>query len=154
MSAATLSDIGAAQLPSVMAIMAESFDPAFGEAWSEAQCGGILVMPGVWMTLASLDGSAAGFTIARVIADEAELLLLGVRTGARRRGVGGALLRHFCDAARIRGARRAHLEMRNGNAAAAMYSAAGFEQVGRRPNYYRGSDGQIFDAVTFSRIVA
>lgn len=154
MSGVALSDVGAAQLPSVMAIMAESFDPAFGEAWSEAQCGGILIMPGVWMTLGSLDGSAAGFTIARVVADEAELLLLGVRAGARRRGVGGALLGHFCDAARARGARRVHLEMRHGNAAAAMYSAAGFEQVGRRRNYYRGSDGQSFDAVTLSRIIA
>ena len=154
MSAVTLSDAGAAQLPSVMAIMAESFDPAFGEAWSEAQCRGILIMPGVWMTLGTLDGSAAGFTIARAIADEAELLLLGVRAGAQRRGVGTALLQHFCDAARTRGARRAHLEMRNGNSAAPMYSAAGFEQIGRRPNYYRGLDGQSFDALTLSRIVA
>lgn len=154
MSAVTLSDAGAAQLPSVMAIMAESFDPAFGEAWSEAQCRGILIMPGVWMTLAKLDGAAVGFSIARAIVDEAELLLLGVRAGARRRGVGAALLRHFCASARARGAHRAHLEMRTGNVAMAMYSAAGFQQIGRRPNYYRGSDGQSFDALTLSRIVA
>lgn len=148
-----LNEARAPQLADVMAIMAESFDPAFGEAWTHAQVGGILILPGVWMTLADLDGVPAGFSVARVVADEAELLLLAVRGDRRRRGVGGALLFAFCEAAQARGARHVHLEMRRGNAAEAMYIRAGFEQVGCRPNYYRGPDGQRFDALTLSRSV-
>jgi len=151
MSEVTLADAGAAQLGDVMAIMAEAFDPAFGEAWTEPQCRGILILPGMWMTIGRRDGKAVGFSIARIVVDEAELLLLGVRRDARRRGVGRALLAAFCDEAEARGARRVHLEMRDGNAATAMYTAAGFKQVGRRPNYYRGTPSQSFDALTLSR---
>lgn len=154
MNALRLVDARAQHLPAVMAVMADTFDPEFGEAWTQAQCAGILPMPGVWMTLAERDGVPVGFSIARVVVDEAELLLLGVRRSARGRGVGGALLSAFCDAAQTRGARRVHLEMRRGNGAAAMYGAAGFEQVGRRPNYYRGLDGQCYDALTLSRAIA
>jgi ribosomal-protein-alanine N-acetyltransferase len=31
-----------------------------------------------------------------------------------------------------------------------MYRAAGFTPVGRRRNYYRGSDGLRFDALTYA----
>lgn len=133
-----------------MAVMSSAFDPLFGEAWSEAQCSGILIMPGVWMTLATRNDEPAGFTIARIIGDEAELLLLAVRGDMRRQGVGSGLLDRFCKIAAARGARRLHLEMRDGNGASAMYSARGFEQVGRRLNYYRGTGIESFDALTLS----
>lgn len=146
----TLVECRGERLDEVMTIMSDAFDPAFGEAWTQSQCSGILIMPGVWMTLATQDGISAGFSIARITADEAELLLLGVRRAARRRGVGGALLGRFRAAARARGARRVFLEMRSGNDAGWMYSAAGFEQVGRRRDYYRGTCGETFDALTLS----
>ena len=154
MTGVTLIRAGAADLPQVMAVMNDAFDPAFGEAWTEAQCGGILLMPGVWMTLAARNGAPAGFSVARVVADEAELLLVAVRRDARRRGVGSALLRDVCEAARQRGARRVFLEMRRGNEARGMYEAAGFAPVGHRPNYYRGSTGVTFDALTLSHDVS
>lgn len=149
-----LADCDASRLDDVMRIMADTFDPAFGEAWTLAQCSGILLVPGVWMTLACApDGAPAGFSIARVVLDEAELLLLGVRPTHRRRGVGGQLLRHFRDTAAWRGATRLHLEMRDGNDAIALYEAAGFQQVGRRPNYYRGAASETSDALTLSCFV-
>jgi len=147
----TLGDARAAHIGDVMVIMTEAFDPEFGEAWTEPQCSGILILPGVWITIARCAGAPAGVSIARIVVDEAELLLLGVRRDARRQGVGRALLDAFCRQARQRGARRVHLEMRDGNAAEQMYHMAGFEQVGRRPNYYRGSASQSFDALTLSR---
>ena len=151
MTGIVLEDARAAQLGDVMTIMTEAFDPEFGEAWTEPQCSGILILPGVWITIARCDGKPAGFSIARIVVDEAELLLLGVRRDARRQGVGRALLDAFCREAGQRGASRVHLEMRDGNAAAGMYGMAGFEQVGRRPDYYRGSASQSFDALTLSR---
>lgn len=137
-------------LPEVMTTMAEAFDPAFGEAWTEAQCSGILGMAGVWLTLARSAAAPAGFALSRIIFDEAELLLLAVRPGCRRQGIGEALLRHtLADAAR-RGARRLHLEMREGNPAIALYNRAGFIKSGRRPGYYFGKSGRLFDALTLS----
>lgn len=145
-----IAEAGASRLSDVMAVMADAFDPGFGEAWTEPQCRGILIMPGVWMAIAVDAAGPQGFSIARVVADEAELLLLGVRAASRRRGLGSALLTTFRESARTRGARRLHLEMREGNAAIAMYNAAGFQQVGRRRDYYRGPAAVCFDALTLA----
>jgi len=138
------------RLDDVMSVMRDAFVPDFGEAWTQAQCSGILIMPGVWMTLAMRDGTPSGFSIARIVADEAELLLIGVVPDCRRMGIGGALVQRFLHVAATRGARRVFLEMRDGNDAGAMYRSHGFEQVGRRANYYRGTSGQSFDALTLS----
>ena len=45
-------EVGPARLADIMAVMADAFDPAWGEAWTQAQCGGVLGMPGVWAALA------------------------------------------------------------------------------------------------------
>jgi len=109
-------------------------------------------MAGVSLTLArdSETGSASGFSLIRTVADESELLLIAVSPERRRQGVGRGLLNHFLDHARSEGITRAHLEVRDGNPAIQMYRHAGFEPIGRRRNYYRGDDGQQFDALTFA----
>ena len=140
----------AADMDPIMTVMAEAFDPAFGEAWNASQCLGILGLPGVWMLLARSGGEPAGFALARVIIDEAELLLLGVRPAWRRTGVASALLRQVRGEAGSRGATRLHLEVRDGNPALALYRARGFADVGRRRDYYRGNDGSAFDAISLS----
>jgi ribosomal-protein-alanine N-acetyltransferase len=141
---------GVADLDEVMATMHAAFDPRFGEAWSRGQCAGILSMPGVWLLLGRSNGVGAGFALARVILDEAELLLLAVRPELRRGGIGTALLHGVAQEARVRGAFRLHLEMRENNQAGALYRGAGFCEVGRRPRYYRGGDGRSFDAITLA----
>lgn len=142
---------GVGDLAVVEAIMTEAFDPRFGEAWTRGQCLGILAMPGVWLTIADLDGKPAGFALSRGIADEAELLLLATRPAARRRGVAAALLRATIAQARTNGANRLHLEVREGNEAVKLYVAAGFAKVGERRNYYRGVSGQTYHALTYHR---
>jgi ribosomal-protein-alanine N-acetyltransferase len=139
-----------ADLDEVMGTMEAAFEPRFGEAWTRGQCSGILGMSGVWLVLARNGEAAAGFALARAMADEAELLLLAVRPEQRRAGIGGALLGAVAKEARVRGARRLHLEMRSGNPAGGLYAAAGFREVGRRRHYYRGQDGQSFDAITLA----
>ena len=42
-----LQDAGWAELDQVMEVMNAAFDPRFGEAWTRAQCAGILPMRGV-----------------------------------------------------------------------------------------------------------
>lgn len=139
-------------LAAVMTIMNAAFEPRFGEAWTRSQCAGILPMSGVSLTLARENGQQqpVGFTLSRTIAGEAELLLLAVAPGQQRRGIGRLLLEQFVDRARTAGARRVHLEVRDGNPAIEMYRLAGFKPAGRRPNYYRGNEGHQFDALTYA----
>lgn len=135
-------------LDAVMSIMKSAFSPCFGEAWTRSQCAGILPMSGVFLTIADSENGPAGFSLVRAVADEAELLLLAVASAEQRRGIGRALLDHFIDDARRRGARKLHLEVRDGNSAMGLYRAAGFLPAGRRRNYYHGPEGETFDAVT------
>jgi ribosomal-protein-alanine N-acetyltransferase len=140
-------------LDAVMEVMESAFGTRFGEAWTRSQCAGILPMAGVSLMLARLGGAAgdaAGFSLVRSVADEAELLLLAVAPAHRRRGIGRRLLEDFIERARGNGLARVHLEVRDGNPAIEMYRAAGFSPIGRRRNYYHARDGQQFDALTFS----
>jgi ribosomal-protein-alanine N-acetyltransferase len=144
---------GHADLPEVMAVMGDSFDGRFGEAWTRAQCAGLLPLPGVWLTLARTAEQVLGFALARLVADEAELLLLAVKTADQRRGVGRILLEHFEDTAKARGATHLHLEVREGNHALSLYEQAGFGLVGRRRDYYCGQSGDRYDALTLAKSV-
>lgn len=136
----------------VMSVMDAAFGKSFGEAWTRSQLAGILPMGGVNLMLArehESDG-AVGFSLFRTVADESELLLLAVDPMHHRRGVGQRLLEAFLEQARNDGVTRVHLEVRDGNPAAAMYRNVGFSPVGRRRNYYHGADGKRFDAITLA----
>ncbi|WP_022687917.1 ribosomal protein S18-alanine N-acetyltransferase [Sphingomonas phyllosphaerae] len=135
-------------------IMTAAFDPRFGEAWTRSQCIGILAMPGVWLTLARIEGAVVGFALVRAIMDEAELLLIAVDPAVRRTGVGAALLRGMIAECEGRGVARLHLEVRANNPAISLYTAHGFRHAGVRRGYYRGRDGVSFDAHTYVRDLA
>lgn len=153
LSGLVIAEAGAEAIDPVMEVMNEAFDPAFGEAWNKAQCLGILGLPGVWLTLASIDGRASGFTLTRVIMDDAELLLIAVSPRLHGRGLGTSLIENTVSTAILRGATRMHLEVREGNSAIELYRRSGFLPIGRRSTYYRGKFGQCFDALTFSRSI-
>jgi ribosomal-protein-alanine N-acetyltransferase len=142
---------GAADLDAVMRVMERSFDPAYGEAWTGPQCAGLLPMSGVWLSLAREADSVIGFALARIVGDEAELLLLAVDRSSQRKGVGQLLLDRFAAVARSKGAEQLHLEVREGNHAVSLYRRNGYREVGRRRNYYSGRDGQLFDALTLAK---
>lgn len=144
---------GVADLGDVMLVMDDAFEPAFGEAWTRSQCLGILDLPRVWLTVARHDDVAAGFALSRVVADEAELLLLAVRPLFRRRGIGGKLIERTLAVAIGSGARRLHLEVRDGNDALGLYVRNGFAEVGRRRGYYRGTAGRSFDALSLAFVL-
>jgi ribosomal-protein-alanine N-acetyltransferase len=145
---------GLSDLEAVMEVMNDSFEPCYGEAWTAPQCAGLLPMPGVWLTLARQGEDVVGFALGRIVAREAELLLLAVKAKAQGRGIGKQLLEIFINASTERGAERLHLEVREGNHAVNLYERCGFTQVGRRRNYYSGRDSQIYDALTLARFVS
>jgi len=140
-------------LDAMMSVMDSSFDPMFGEAWTASQCAGLLPMPGVWLRLATERDHVAGFALARVVGNEAELLLLAVTIEWQGRGIGRLLVQDFADTAAARGADKLFLEVRDGNPAVRLYKGFGFREIGRRPKYYTGRDGQVYDALTLQKSV-
>lgn len=151
--AITFADGSASDLEAVVAVMEDAFDARYGEAWTASQCAGLLPLGGVWLRLARSGGEVAGFALARATAGEAELLLLAVRREAQRNGIGRALLDDFEDSANRRGAGYLHLEVRDGNHAVKLYEQAGYDLIGRRRNYYRGTDGYCYDALTLAKSI-
>ncbi|WP_294132016.1 ribosomal protein S18-alanine N-acetyltransferase [Sphingobium sp.] len=132
-----------------MTVMEPAFDPVFGEAWTLPQLAGVMMMPGTWLTIARVDAAPLGFALVRSVLDECELLLLAVDPAWRGRGIGDALLRDSLRTARRRGITSMNLEVRASNTAVHLYEKTGFEYVHRRPGYYRGNDGQLYDALSF-----
>lgn len=131
-----------------MLTMNEAFLSDFGEAWSSGQMLSMLSLPDTWLLLARIDGRRAGFALSRTVADEAELLLLAVTPHEQRKHVGQALIERTTSVARLHSAVQLHLEVRENNPALAFYRNAGFYEVGRRKGYYRGANGDVFDALT------
>jgi ribosomal-protein-alanine N-acetyltransferase len=150
-AAIDLRDGDVRDLDRVDRIMADAFDARWGEAWTRSQVIGILAVPGVWLTIAELNGQAVGFALTRGVLDEAELLLLAVMPEARRRGVGAALLRAVMADCATRKISRIHLEVRAGNDAIKLYTSSGFSKIGERRDYYRGVDGRTYSALTLHR---
>lgn len=115
--------------------------------WSAAELADLIASPSTLLAEAS-----DGFALARVAADEAELLTIAVRPEARGRGLGSALLRDVLAAAAARGAGRMVLEVAADNAAAlALYRREGFAECGRRKGYYAAPDGRRIDALIMAR---
>lgn len=148
-----MEEVGIDGLAPVMTVMTSAFDPGYGEAWNEAQLMSMMTMPGTWLSLARVNDVPAGFAFNRLIADEAELLLLAVSPDHRRQGVATALIERSLKLLRFRNGTRLHLEVRHNNPAIELYKKAGFSLVGRRSDYYRGIDGQLHDALTLSCFV-
>lgn len=145
-------------LDAIMAVMAQAFDPAYGEAWNRRQVGDALLGAHTHFVLLDSSGlvpdrpeDAAGFTLSRQVGYEEELLLIAVAPPHRGRGLGWALMARFIAEAEARGSTRLFLEMRAGNPAESLYLRHGFVPVGRRPNYYRAGTTGPFDAITYLR---
>jgi ribosomal-protein-alanine N-acetyltransferase len=97
------------------------------------------------------DGELLGWAGIRVLADEAEILTVGVVPALRRQGIARLLVADLLEHARAHGAVVAFLEVRVDNLAArALYESEGFEQIGLRRGYY---DGGRVDAVTMRRMI-
>lgn len=137
-------------LADAMAVMTRAFDPQFGEAWTAAQCTGVLAMPGAHLLIARAS-QPVGFALVRTVIDETELMLLAVDPERRGEGIGSALLQHSFRLATELRAVSYFLEVRSDNPAVALYERAGLQKVGVRREYYRGGDGRRRDALTYRR---
>jgi tRNA threonylcarbamoyladenosine biosynthesis protein TsaB len=118
----------------------------FEEAWDRAAISALMATPGTSAWLAETQGDAKGFALARRAADEVEILSLGIKPSARRRGFArqlvGALVEAHADASAI------FIEAAADNGAArALYRSCGFIEAGRRNGYYARINSARQDAI-------
>ncbi len=142
--------------PEAAPLLAELHRRSFptGDAWGADAIGVMLALPGSFALCAALGeggGEPAGFVLARVAAEEAEILTFAVLPECRRRGIGATLLRGAAAEAAARGARTLFLEVSETNIAArALYAAVGFAGCGRRRHYYADGSDALVLALTLS----
>lgn len=120
----------------------------FSEPWRRESFERLLEVPSVIVRVVDDPAAAAaaapgrstliGYGIVLVAADQGELANIAVVAAYRGRGVGRLLLNDLLERARAAGVRQLFLEVRVSNEAALrLYASAGFEEVGRRLNYYQ-----------------
>ena len=136
-----------------VAVVAVIERASFGDPWSEEAFRELLEMRDAIFLVATRRSpeTVAGYVIARVVADEADVLNLAVSPAERGRGLGGELLDAGLAAVIDRGAREVFLEVRESNAAAlALYGSREFMTVSRRSKYYRNP---VEDALLLRRAI-
>jgi ribosomal-protein-alanine N-acetyltransferase len=132
--------------------MAEAHAGAFTPSWRWDEFEDLLDGEGVFGLIVRDGETPLGVILCRVAAGEMEVLTLGVRAAARRRGVAKALMQAALEAGRTAGAGSSFLEVAVDNAAAeALYASLGFRRAGLRKSYYdRGPQGYA-DALVMRR---
>jgi ribosomal-protein-alanine N-acetyltransferase len=101
------------------------------ESYEKAHSSGQIVL------VALSNAEICGFLVARIAADEAEILNTAVDPAHRRNGVGTLLLRAAISAAQAHNAKTIYLEVRESNRAAiAFYIKHGFVKAADRRAYY------------------
>ena len=96
-------------------------------------------------------GQLAAFIIVSRAADQAEILTLAVANSAQRQGFGRKLVDGAAEQLRQARCAELFLEVAEDNLAAiALYRAAGFQPIGRRPAYYRREAGRLA-AISFAK---
>ena len=118
--------------------VAELEKRCFPDPWSEGSIASELSNQLALWLVAEDNGVVAGYIGSQTVPDESDMMNVAVHPDYRRRGIAEALVNTLCDALKERGSVSLTLEVRASNEPAkALYEKLGFEQVGRRPNYYR-----------------
>ena len=120
----------------------------FPDAWDVDQFGQLLGQDRFLAVGAFNASGLCAYLTAYSVAAELEIVNVAVDSPFRGRGIGKELMLYFLKEGRLRGAVRAVLEVRSGNAAAlGLYASCGFTQVGLRKRYYAdsGEDALILE---------
>ena len=108
----------------------------FADGWQEERFRDLLGQERFLAVGAFVSGGMCAYLTAYSVDGELEIVNVAVAPPFRGQGLGRTLLRFFLDQGRLRGARRAVLEVRSGNVPArALYTGSGFVQVGVRKRY-------------------
>lgn len=128
---------------------------SFQRGWSETEIERMLLDRNILALRATIGHRFAGFIIARIAAEEAEILSVAVATAHRGRSVARGLLRRHLGRLAALGVRTVFLEVDEGNESALrLYRGAGFVEVGRRKGYYPNGTGKPASALVLRRDMA
>ena len=110
----------------------------FTTPWSENSVRAELTNPlSLWLVAVD-HGQVVGYVGSQSVMDEADMMNVAVSDAYRRQGIARKLVEALITALDKRGVLSLTLEVRASNEPAKqLYRQIGFEQVGRRPNYYR-----------------
>ena len=142
----TLRDAAATDAAALSALESACFPD---DAWSEASLASHLGTPLCLACLFEEEGEIVGYASGRALPPEGEVYRVAVHPGARRRGIGLALMGalelrfagHGCD--------RFFLEVRASNTPARrLYESLGYEPIGVRRRYYRAP---VEDAILYEK---
>ncbi len=136
----TLRPLREDDLDRVLELEAELFGSA---AWPRSVYLVELTLPGRYYVAAEQDGVLVGYA-GIALAEDAEVMTIGVAHEHGGRGIGAELLADLLARAREARSRRVFLEVRESNdVAQRLYRRAGFEPVGTRPRYYGDEDAVV-----------
>ncbi len=125
----------------------------FDETWTEPAIQQTLSMPGMVAYLAFQKDKPHAFIVGRIVADEAEILAIGVTPSWRRKGIARSLLKTFLKKVKSQGAKFVFLEVADDNyAACSLYTLGQFQEAGRRVNYYKRGKKRV-DALILKKVL-
>ena len=110
----------------------------FSDPWSERSIASELENPlSLWL-VAMEDNRLVGYVGSQSVLGEADMMNIAVSPDWRRRGIALGLVEALIAELKRKDVYSLTLEVRASNEPAkALYDKIGFQQVGRRPNYYR-----------------
>jgi len=130
---------------------------SFAHSWSSAEFETLLSAKNTIATAATdpVTEELRGFALARLAADEAEILTIAVQQTYRNLGVGRALLADCVSRLAALHVQSLFLEVERGNLAAlALYARMGFQEVGQRRGYYQKQGGATATALVLRKSLA
>ena len=110
----------------------------FSDPWSENSVASELKNKLALWLVAEEEGQVAGYIGSQTCGDESDVMNVAVHPDFRRRGIAEALVKSLTEELKKIESRCLALEVRVSNVPAiALYEKLGFEEIGRRKNYYR-----------------
>ncbi len=110
----------------------------FPDPWSYRDVVDLISTEGAMCFSATDNGRVVAYVLGRIIPPEGEIYRVAVLPEYRRRGIAYRLLDYAMKTSRGAGLECTFLEVRSKNTAAiSLYTAYGFQEVGRRRDYYR-----------------
>ncbi len=144
--------LGAGDAEEAAALHARCFD----DPWSaKTLAAGLSAHGAIGLAMRKVGGGLIAFALAQHAFDEADIQTLAVDPDYRRQGIAGDLLARLLARLDEAGVRRAFLEVAEDNPAGlALYSRAGFSEIGRRRGYYSAGRSKPIDAILMIRTSA
>ncbi len=122
-------------------VFADIHSFCFEKGWNESTMRQLLLMPGALGLIAYEGNIPVGFIVYAYSTDQADIVSLGVLPSFRGKKISDELMKTSFKELQKKGVKEVFLEVAVNNLhAIALYERSGFENVGKRLNYYVRGD--------------